>query len=101
MTRHGALHAFEVARRWFLEGRRVDMLELAAELDVSRATLFRWVGNRDLLLGEILWSLAEPVFDRKYWTTRLEGADLVAQLVFDYVRTVNADEAFRRFLRDE
>src|ERR1700743_102030 len=55
-----ALDAFRVARRWFMAGRRIEMQELAAELGVNRATLFRWVGGRDDLLGEILWSLAEP-----------------------------------------
>ena len=53
------LAAFRIAREWFLAGRRIEMRELAAELGVNRATLFRWVGNRDDLLAEILWSLAE------------------------------------------
>ena len=35
------LTAFRVARRWFLAGRRIEMQELAAELGVNRATLFR------------------------------------------------------------
>src|ERR1700756_2927787 len=55
-----ALDAFPIARRWFTSGRRIEMRELAAELGVNRATLFRWVGSRDDLLAEILWSLAEP-----------------------------------------
>src|ERR1700761_7534630 len=55
-----ALDAFRVARRWFMAGRRIEMQELAAGLGVNRATLFRWVGGRDALLREILWSLAEP-----------------------------------------
>ena len=54
------LTAFRVARGWFLAGRRIEMQELAAELGVNRATLFRWVGSRDDLLAEIIWSLAEP-----------------------------------------
>src|SRR6201991_1597415 len=58
--RPDALTAFRIARRWFMAGRRIEMQELAAELGVNRATLFRWVGGRDDLLGEILWSLAEP-----------------------------------------
>ena len=36
-----ALDAFRVARRWFMGGRRIEMQELAAELGVNRATLFR------------------------------------------------------------
>lgn len=50
-----ALDAFRVARRWFQAGRRIEMQELAAELGVNRATLFRWVGSRDdLLWGDTL-----------------------------------------------
>src|SRR6201993_4601718 len=55
-----ALDAFRVARRWFMAGRRIEMQELAAELGVNRATLFRWVGGRADLPGEVLWALAEP-----------------------------------------
>ncbi|WP_116048455.1 QsdR family transcriptional regulator [Amycolatopsis palatopharyngis] len=95
----GRAHA--IARDWFLAGRRIDMRDLAAEVGVSRATLFRWVGNRDQLLGEILWSLAEPVFDRRYQARAETGADLVAATVGEFAATVNADEAFRGFLRTE
>src|SRR5262245_25508423 len=49
------LHA---ARRRFLRGERVDMNDLAREVGIGRATLYRWVGSRDQLLGEVLWSLA-------------------------------------------
>ena len=37
----------------------IDMDELAHELAVSRATLYRAVDGRDRLLGDVLWSLAE------------------------------------------
>nr|WP_181193198.1 QsdR family transcriptional regulator [Prauserella shujinwangii] len=77
------------------------MRELAAETGMSRATLFRKVGNRDRLLGEILWSLAEPVFERRYRARRDSGAALVARTVGEFVEVVDADEAFRTFLRTE
>jgi AcrR family transcriptional regulator len=47
------------ARRKFLRGRRIDMQELASELGLSRATLYRWVGTREKLIGEVIWSLGE------------------------------------------
>jgi AcrR family transcriptional regulator len=52
--------ALKAARRTFLKRQRVDMQELAAELGVGRATLYRWVGSRDQLIAEILWSSAQP-----------------------------------------
>jgi AcrR family transcriptional regulator len=52
-----ALSAFRIARAWLIAGRRIGMQELARELGVSRATLFRWVGSRDDLLSQVIWSL--------------------------------------------
>jgi AcrR family transcriptional regulator len=59
-----ALDAFRLARRTFKAGNRVDMQALAHELDVDRATLYRWVGSREQLLTEILWSLLEPTVSK-------------------------------------
>ena len=59
-TRPTALDAFRHARRTFLAGDRVDMQALARTLNVDRATLYRWVGSREQLLAEILWSLIDP-----------------------------------------
>ena len=55
----GPLDVLKEGRRRFLKGRRIDMGELATDMGISRATLYRWVGDRERLLGEILWSLAE------------------------------------------
>ena len=56
-ARPTALDAFNHARRTFLAGERVDMKALAQALAVDRATLYRWVGSREQLLTEIMWSL--------------------------------------------
>lgn len=58
------LSAFRMARRWWLEGRRLNLSQLAEELEIGRATLMRWVGNKDLLMGEILWSLYKGIYDQ-------------------------------------
>jgi AcrR family transcriptional regulator len=73
--------AFKVARRWFIESRKLDMQELAVELGISRATLFRWVGNRDVLMAEILWSMAERVFNDVASATQETGARRIAAIV--------------------
>jgi AcrR family transcriptional regulator len=70
-------------------------------LEISRATLFRWVGNRDQLLGEILWSITEDVFESRSKAVQGSGADRVAGVVGAFVRTVNGAPAFREFLRRE
>ena len=53
------LDALELARRHWLAGERIDMGALARELGVSRATLYSWVGSKERLLGEVIWSFAE------------------------------------------
>ena len=60
IARPTALDAFRLARRTFLAGERVDMQTLARTLHVDRVTVYRWVGSREQLLTEILWSLIEP-----------------------------------------
>lgn len=56
--------AFRAARRTFLRGRRLDMQSLSGELNISRATLYRWCGDRERLLSDILWSLSHQMFER-------------------------------------
>jgi AcrR family transcriptional regulator len=48
-----------LAARWVYDGRRLDMQGLADELGVSRATVFRRAGGREVLLGKALRVLAE------------------------------------------
>lgn len=39
------------------------MQALAAELGIGRATLYRWVGDRDALIAATIWSISGPVLD--------------------------------------
>ncbi|HEY2694461.1 MAG TPA: QsdR family transcriptional regulator [Pseudonocardiaceae bacterium] len=46
----------------YLAGQPIDMSVLAGELGLSRATLYRRVGNHDNLLGLVLANLADHTF---------------------------------------
>jgi AcrR family transcriptional regulator len=48
------LDALALASAKWQKGERLDIGQLASELGVSRATLFRWVGSREQLYGEVL-----------------------------------------------
>lgn len=61
VTRRGA---FDVAMRWFLDGRRLDMRALARELGVGRSTLYRWFTSREALLGDITWQIMSDTIAR-------------------------------------
>ena len=51
--------ALALATRRFLAAERVDVQAIARELGLARATMHRWFGTRDQLLGEMLANLAE------------------------------------------
>ncbi|MCL4286937.1 MAG: hypothetical protein KJ006_04725 [Thermoleophilia bacterium] len=51
--------AFRAAVRMFIDEPRLEMGPLAAELGLSKATLHRWTGSREQLLGEVLTYLGE------------------------------------------
>lgn len=53
-TRVTPLDALALASKKWLNGERLDIGQLASELGVARTTVFRWVGSREQLYGEVL-----------------------------------------------
>jgi AcrR family transcriptional regulator len=98
VTPTDALHA---ARRRFLRGERLDMNELARELGIGRATLYRWVGTRDRLLGEVLWSLAELGLAQARAEARGRGATWVLAVYRRFGDLIVELEPLRRFVKAE
>jgi len=45
----------------YLRGERVDVQAIAAELSLGRATVYRWFGSREKLIGEVIIRATEPV----------------------------------------
>lgn len=97
-----AARAVDAAREIFFTGRRIDMNSLAASLEIDRTSLFRWVGNRDALLSEVLWSLAVPTLQRaEHATAGLSGGERVAGILTRFVDDLITADYFREFLRRE
>jgi AcrR family transcriptional regulator len=94
-----AQRALELARAMFLAQERVDMQAIAAELGVSRTTLFRWVGTRDQLLGEVLWSVGQPTFARARERATATGARGVAQVMGLFVQELIDSPGLWAFVR--
>jgi AcrR family transcriptional regulator len=95
------LDAFKAARRRFIAGERIEMQALAAELGISRVTLHRWVGSRDNLLGEVLWSLADPTLRDARAATRTRGGAGVAEAFWRFMCVVLDAPFMRSFLTRE
>lgn len=93
--------ALRLARRKWQSGARIDMQSLAAELGIDRTTLFRWVGNRDALLGEVLWSVGAPTWRNALASTTTPGACGVAEVMRWFVQTLIDSVPLRTFLRAE
>ena len=102
-ARPTALDGFRLARRTFLAGERIDMQTLARSLGVDRATLYRWVGSRERLLTEILWSLIEPTVTtlRQADTPVAAGTSPAAAVIIGTVRGVMTNPGMQRFLERE
>jgi AcrR family transcriptional regulator len=101
-THADTVTAFRQARETFIAGERIDMGRLATSLGVDRTSLFRWVGNRDALLSEVLWSLAVPTLEQADAAAAgLRGAERVASVLTTFVHDLIAAEYFRTFLQRE
>ena len=94
----GPIDAFRLARRKFMAGERIDMQALAAELGVNRATLYRWVGGKELLIGEVISSLARETMERARREVPGEGPAHVAGVVEHALEQISVFEPMRAFL---
>jgi AcrR family transcriptional regulator len=95
------LDAFKLARRRFLAAERVDMSALAAELGINRVTLYRWVGSREQLLVEIVWSLGDRTLELVAREVHATGADRIVQVVTRFLELVISNAGMQRWLAEE
>ena len=97
----GPIDVLTAARRRFLRGERVDMQDLARELGIGRATLYRWVGGREQLLGEILWSLAQLGLEDARASSTGRGPERLVRLCERFLRLTAEHGPLRRFVEQE
>jgi AcrR family transcriptional regulator len=100
-SRPTALDAFLRARRKFLAGERIDMSALALELGVNRVTLYRWVGSREKLLVEVIWSLAEKTLKNEVKRSRRTGSERIVAIVGRFIAATLSNPGFAHFLAEE
>ena len=97
----GPLDAFKLARRRWQAAERIDMSALAEELGVNRVTLYRWVGSREQLLVEVIWSLAVRTLENADADAKATGGERVVEVVTRFLDDVIANPGMRHWLREE
>jgi len=98
------------AAHWIDRGIRLDTRTLAAELGISRTTLFRRVGNREDLLGDTLWYMGDRTLKaaQRDWEARHgaavrspDGQLRCLEVMRRYRADIAGNQGFRQFLNDE
>src|SRR5579859_3689257 len=83
---------FGAAVDTFVAGQRLDMRSLARRVGVARATLYRRVGNRELLLDQVLWWQARRLLaDQVRASTHLAGTDRLTAVIGGVLRGIGTD----------
>jgi AcrR family transcriptional regulator len=83
--------AIDAATRIYLDGGSLDMSALAEDLGVGRTTLYRWVGNREELLGTVLAEATVRTFRKAAADAdRGGGVEHVLDVMHRFMRAVAA-----------
>ena len=93
--------AFNAARQHFRAGDKLDMVALAEELGISRATLYRWTGDRDRLLADILIAELHSLIRAAITRATGKGADRLESAIGWFLDTLAGLASLRAFLLNE
>ncbi|WP_223516404.1 MULTISPECIES: QsdR family transcriptional regulator [Nocardia] len=91
----------ELARRAFLSGERVDIQAIAGQLGLSRASVYRWFGSRDGVLGAVLAGEFEALLRHADARRRSSGARRILDVLYRVNRWMRDNEPFRRYFENE
>jgi AcrR family transcriptional regulator len=97
-TREAAL---QLATQRFLASERVDVQAIARELGLARATMHRWFQTREMLLGEVLATLAEERLLIVREQIGGHGARALLETLDSFNREVAATRGLRTLLAQE
>ena len=85
----------------YLRGRRVDVQAIAAEIGVGRATVYRWFGSRDNLIGEVVICATEPVLADARSGREGKGGEGLLDTFDRFNRALADAPALRAFVEQE
>jgi AcrR family transcriptional regulator len=85
----------------FLRGRRIDIRAIATELGLARPTIYRWLGSREDLIGEVLILAADPLLDEARASARGRGGRVLLDTFDRFNRSLADAPALRQFVEQE
>jgi AcrR family transcriptional regulator len=92
---------FKLARKKWLKGERLDIGKLAQELGVGRATVFRWVGSRESLYGEVCSAMFLQELDRAQAAAKGHGVERMIDTLELLLRSLAAAVPLHRFVTED
>lgn len=93
--------AIEVADAFFRRGLRVDMHTVADRLGVGRTTLYRWVGSREQLIGEVLARLTDVAWEFVEQSVTGQGIERAVQSIEAFMTLTSTWPPLREFAQRE
>jgi AcrR family transcriptional regulator len=93
--------AFNAARERFRAGGKLDMVALADQLGISRATLYRWTGDRDRLLADILIAELHSLIGAATTHATGTGVERLESAIGWFLDTLAGLPSLRAFLINE
>jgi AcrR family transcriptional regulator len=91
----------EAAMHRYLRGRRIDVQAIAGDLGLSRATIYRWFGSREDLIGEVLVLAATPLLEDARAGARGRGGRALLDTFDRFNRGLAHAPALRQFVEQE
>lgn len=95
------LDVFKLARKRWIHGERLNLNDIADEIGINRATLFRWVGTKELLLAEIIWSVYEPTLEQAKAHAEGSGPAYIAEACRYTMSAVLNSQPLQKFIQDD
>ena len=92
---------FQLAMGKWATGERFDLGRMAQELGVSRATVFRWCGSRELLYGEILSALFKAALEMAREQAVGTGPGYIRDVTHLLLSALTEDTSLRTFLKQD
>ena len=97
----GPLRALRLGIRTFMARERIDMSAMARQLDINRATLYRWVGSREQFLVEMIWQLTLNSLNRLEEEANSTGPDRIVDVTIEFADQVIANPGMKHYLATE